>query len=160
MPDTTVKQYLESMRILVEASGKAHKRKVELGWRWSCVDDLVLCEGKQFTYAPKPKDVKYGKIKECFRNAFYLAEKRPDLTYVEGYANSIIPVWHGWCVTADGTVVDPTWRPIERENRDYFGIPFGLKFLYRRMCETKQFGILYGMPPIFVIDPAEFRERL
>jgi hypothetical protein len=92
----------------------------------------------------------YGKRcppKQCFYNSQLLllsAEwgpgRPPDLVlrYVEGYANSVMPIHHGW-LSLNGKVVDPTLRmaeqsvrgPLSRrtvgtfpEDRAYFGVPF------------------------------------
>jgi hypothetical protein len=47
-----------------------------------------------------------------------------DLTYVEGFATHPHPgevMHHGWCVDAEGRVLDPTWGV---PGLAYFGVPF------------------------------------
>lgn len=55
--------------------------------------------------------------KDCFRNATVMALENPDLYYCEGYAfkpSLGIPIHHGWCVTNQGKIVDPTWETPEQ----------------------------------------------
>lgn len=73
----------------------------------------ILEHGERQPYAPYdaerwgPK----GRLKECFRNAWLLAEANPgELTYVEGYATSLAVCHHAWVIDPDGKVQDPTWR--------------------------------------------------
>lgn len=88
---------------------------------------FVLGNGTVYAPAPLPSNIMKRPMKQCFRNAAKLAdEPRLDLTYVEGLAiaGDTIPllVHHAWCVTADGTVVDPTWR--RPDISAYMGVPF------------------------------------
>ena len=55
-------------------------------WKFSCPESLVLHYGRFWTPQPKPKDVRWGRQKQCFSNAYDLAYCRPDLTYCEGFA--------------------------------------------------------------------------
>ncbi len=53
---------------------------------------------------------------------------RGELTYCEGFValplpNSYAAIDHGWCVTAEGKVVDVTLRP---PRLAYFGVTFAL----------------------------------
>lgn len=67
-----------------------------------------------------------GERQQCFANAQRLALLHSDLTYVEGYAMSVIPLHHGWCVDRDGRVVDTTWDALPRE---YFGVPILTRYV-------------------------------
>lgn len=82
----------------------------------------VYENGRSFTAAPLPTEIKQGMIKMCFDNSVSVF-KRHGLTYVEGYAilSKItgMPIHHAWNVTPDGTVVDSTWVP---EGLEYYGI--------------------------------------
>jgi hypothetical protein len=59
-----------------------------------------------------------GKKKQCFWNA-RRAAKRNGWTYYEGYAVSIIPMLHGWCVDQEGRVREVTWDEL---GAAYFGV--------------------------------------
>lgn len=85
------------------------------------IEGLVLEHGQTFDPSPRPPDVAKDTIKECFSNALTLALTLPGWVYCEGYATATIPVpvLHGWCLNADGVVVDPTWD----EGTGYYGIP-------------------------------------
>lgn len=81
---------------------------------------LILQHGREWTER-RPWRWR-GSKQACYYNAQYLARTRKGLRYVEGFATSVIPVEHAWCIDAENRVIDPTWdadRPA-----DYFGIPF------------------------------------
>lgn len=80
----------------------------------------LIAHGVWYQPQELPADVRRMPIKRCFDNAFRLAERRPDLCYVEGYAFSLLPVEHGWCVDEAGHVIDPTWA--SRSGRHRMGI--------------------------------------
>lgn len=87
---------------------------------------VVMEQGRFWTPAPKPDNVKAGTPKQCFDNAYKLASRRSDLRYVEGWALGIIPVHHAWCVDAEGNVIDNTWRSHGFMGASYFGMVVGL----------------------------------
>ena len=99
--------------------------------------------------------------KECFSNAAQLSTRRhKELTYVEGYGwrNSLpLLIHHAWCVTADGTVVDPTWS--EPEECQYFGIPFTQEKLWEELTRLKFYGLFdtpnrgYNVELMIRMDP-------
>jgi hypothetical protein len=97
--------------------------------------DFVLTYGTQYhtVHALAPT----GQPRQCFRNAFEAA-MRLDLTYVEGWANSIIPTEHAWCVTPDGKIYDPTWG---RSGHDYFGVALPIPVLEQVMSFTGVYGV-------------------
>ena len=66
--------------------------------------DLVLREGQLFIPTKKPKGIKLGKVKECYRNASLLALENEDFFYAEGYEG--LPFEHAWVVNRDGVVID------------------------------------------------------
>lgn len=127
----------ESVREFLEAQSLAFEKFVGKG---DCFSSFVLRHGRTFKGAPLPKKFRKGKIKHCFENATRLAIKHPQLTYCEGYASSIIPVMHAWCVLEDGTVVDNTW--MDSEECGYFGIPFKTEFLRRHLLMSGYYGLL------------------
>jgi hypothetical protein len=93
----------------------------------------VLEHGREYPAAPLPADIERGEMKECFANAIFCT-LRHGYTYVEGFACRIegtgmigFAIHHGWCVDADGNVVDPTWdNPTECE---YYGIEFDVDWV-------------------------------
>lgn len=92
--------------------------------------------------AGHPKDTK----KECYKNAFILAESNSDYTYVEGLAIPGfigIPLEHAWVVDAKGHVIDTTWE----DGIEYFGIPFELDFVRKIILETKTWGVIDWRSP-------------
>ena len=80
-----------------------------------------------------------GEMKQCYRNAAMAAMSDNRLTYVEGYADSIIPIPHAWCVTARGLVVELTW---EKPGAEYYGVPFKTKFLREELLRNKVYGLI------------------
>jgi hypothetical protein len=93
---------------------------------------LVLRYGQRFegTSWENRKGLGYRRRKhgDCFQNALDYSWKYGDLTYVEGFALSDVPmaVHHAWCATTDNPVVDPTW-PDQSKGTAYLGIPFPSK---------------------------------
>jgi hypothetical protein len=96
------------------------------GWRFSCIEDIVLQHGK--VYEPRPAPF-HPIPKACYHRAYTLATPaRSKWIYVEGYAMNgpflHIPVQHAWLTRAD----DPTgayelaWEG-ESSERVYIGIP-------------------------------------
>lgn len=97
------------------------------GYGGGQIHSLVLEHGHFWTAQDLPKNVKAGRLGECFRQARKLALLRPDcFTYVEGYAYSHvdfrIPIQHAWCVDEYGNVVDPTWS--KPSAGVFAGVPF------------------------------------
>jgi hypothetical protein len=103
--------------------------------------DYVAAYGEEFTAAPLPVDVRPGKPKECFKNASLLVLERPDLTYVEGFATHYgLSILHAWAVTADGTVIDPTWKHPEKSR--YFGVQYDREKYLKHLWTAKVYGVL------------------
>lgn len=117
---------------------------------YKCIEHFVLENGQAYEWHPLPKKYsnkkKYGTIKQCFANATALSFDFPELTYVEGYASTVIPTQHAWCVDSEGRVIDPTWRVEDREEKyyphGYFGVPISRKLLYATLARTERYGIL------------------
>ena len=112
---------------------------------WNPVAEFLLKEGREWGYQPLPTGWERGEPRQCFRNAAVLALENDELTYVEGYATSLIPTSHAWVVNRDGVVHDPTWANLEledAEHRAYFGVPFDTAFLARHTVKQMYYGLL------------------
>lgn len=79
----------------------------------------------------------------CYANAQYLASRRKGLRYAEGFATSVIPVEHAWCVDAEGRVIDPTWD--YEYQPDYFGVIFEADHVrrIRQITGPKAYSLLF-----------------
>lgn len=110
------------------------------GHRFGSIADLVLRYGRIWPDRADPATVPDMARGQCFANAGILAVERPDLTYVEGWAGSLIPTEHAWLVTADGAVVDPTWG--HSPDAVYLGVPLTRHCVMRRTTDTGVWGIL------------------
>jgi hypothetical protein len=109
---------------------------------------LVLEAGEWHHPAPLPASCGHwrGQPKDCFASAARLADARPDLRYVEGYADPgidgfVYPFEHAWCVDASGAVVDPTWIPV---GHAYLGVPLTPRF--RRERQQHGVSVLLAIP--------------
>jgi hypothetical protein len=90
---------------------------------------FVLEHGRRF--APSPLPARYGRPlgnRLCFANSWRMARKH-GLTYVEGFAISVMPVLHAWNVDHEGRVLDFTWP--QEVASDYYGIEFSTAFVLR-----------------------------
>lgn len=91
---------------------------------------FILEHGRFWTPADLPATIKTMPIKQCFDNAYRLATRRKGLRYVEGIALGCV-IHHGWCVDADGHVVDPTWGRDDLRGSVYFGVEIPLALVQR-----------------------------
>lgn len=115
------------------------KRRIRSNKKYSCIEEFVLKNGQEFRSRNGNK-IKKGKMKECFRNAFHLAEDF-DLIYVEGYATCSglgFPIFHAWCVDQEGNVYDPTWK----NGDEYFGVPFDFMYVRKTIFRRTKFGVI------------------
>ena len=114
---------------------------IQMMGRKCSVAGFVLKHGRAFEPRKLPKNLRLhkGRIKGCFRNAAIAALRDPSLTYVEGYAASIIPVLHAWCVDPDGGLLEVTWG---KPGDEYYGIPFQTRFLRRSLLEAGYYGLI------------------
>ena len=111
---------------------------------WYTTGQFVLKNGKQWQNGHAlPKDVEPMKEKQCFMNAAKMATESERFIYCEGYALSIIPVMHAWCLDKDGNVIDPTWASLPFEKgREYFGIAIKTSYVIHYFLETERCGSL------------------
>jgi hypothetical protein len=134
--ETQLRDFLEQMAAL--------KRSLHVpeSFHYSSAEELLLSEGRMWRGRDLPAGIPRGLPRNCFLNCLELARLRPELTYVEGYATSVIPVHHAWLIDAAGEVVEPTW-PADRRyplsQSAYFGIPFPLELVEAQMHERRNF---------------------
>ena len=85
--------------------------------------------GFDYPVRPLPKNVRRRERGQCYLNASALAARRcKEFTYVQGLALlEDDGIWrgHGWCIDAEGYVVDNTWVPAGLR---YVGIPVPPEF--------------------------------
>lgn len=126
------------------------------GRAYSGFAEALLKNGRAFQTAPLPKGVKPGHQGMCYMDAFQLADRRPDLTYVEGHVTTFdVPIEHAWTVDQNGTVVDPTLgrRATAKDwaSREYFGIPFNIDYVRDTIMARKIYGVFYNPEQQFPI---------
>ncbi len=103
---------------------------------YSCFEEFVLVNGKEYQNH-NPVKVKHGRMRECFKNAFYLADRDDKYIYVEGFATTKrlgLPLLHAWCVDKQGNVYDPTWR----DGDTYYGVPFNLEYVRKTILSERK----------------------
>lgn len=115
---------------------------VRHGTLYSCQEEVVLELGRSWELGREESIPSRGERKLCFMNAFQLAQRYADLTYVEGFAQSVWPMLHAWVIDANGHVIDPTWD--YQPEREYFGIAFDIDWVTAHIVETGVYGILGG----------------
>ncbi|WP_045740362.1 hypothetical protein [Actinoplanes rectilineatus] len=117
----TLLSYLRSCAAVAELNARPPE------WVFGSVYHLLEAHGVFFTAAPRPVEVPKLPDRWCYGNAAATASTYAGegLLYAEGFAavaasGQVVPLPHGWCVTGDGLVVDPTWD--FRPDTAYFGI--------------------------------------
>jgi len=89
--------------------------------------DFLLKRGRFYRAQPLPQGFRRGRAKQCYGNSFDLTVKKPELAYCEGFAvvqlggEGTTDVEHGWCVAADGSVIDLT---LKAPGLAYFGVAY------------------------------------
>jgi hypothetical protein len=127
---------MELIRYLNTISGMSVGRNYP-EFKYGSIEEFVLKNGEYMQPWPLPEHIKFGESKMCFMNAFQVAESH-GLEYVEGYAVSIIPTMHAWCIGEDGHVVDPTWNG----GTEYYGVRFPLEFVRKTILRKETWGVL------------------
>ena len=118
----------ELRAVLVQYDDASRKLgHVPADWAYASHHGYVADHGEGFTGAALHPSIEPGEPQSCYDNAYRLAMRRPELTYVEGFGSSLIAIAHAWCVDADGNVVDNTWP--DPETRSYFGVRIPLDVL-------------------------------
>jgi hypothetical protein len=119
--DTLMKAIKEYLFLVTKIKRQSMRRASIKSFRYSCVEELVLFNGKAFYTNLDTQERPDGKIGECFLNAFNIAQINPETyTYAEGWAmmDGSIPTHHAWVVDAEGHVYDPTWQSVIRNEHE------------------------------------------
>jgi len=119
--------YMQSLTVM--HYGRKAERRAQ-GFAFSCIEEYLLLRGRLWNREDWRKPFGFAMMtpKQCFDNAYWLASSRVGLRYVEGYATSVIPILHAWCVDGNDQVIDLTWREFSHTNEvpSYFGAVFPL----------------------------------
>ena len=107
--------------------------------KFACVNSMVLQHGYFFQVGVRPKEMRLGVLRQCYRNAALLALDCPDLIYTEGLAatEDMVPLEHAWVIDLDGKVIETTWR---RPGVVYAGIPFRRASVQESLRENGYYG--------------------
>jgi hypothetical protein len=128
---------------------------------YASFEEFVLTHGQVFEppLRPRPKGVRNGTDKMCFRNAGHVAldHDRDGWQYVEGYGIGIIPAHHAWVLDADGNVVETTWK---ESGSAYFGVVFPDDLWKLTINLTGVWGVLGEFLLAEPYTEAGYRERL
>ncbi len=104
------------------------------GFKYRSYEALILAEGTTWTEA---RVENYGPDRLCFSNAYYAATKN-GWEYVEGYATSLLPVGHAWCLDGED-IVETTW---DTAGAEYRGIVFPLDYVAALTLVSDHWGVL------------------
>lgn len=110
MAESIIAPYLDAV------AGCEGNRKPAPGLHYVCVEDFVRNRGQAFSL--DGAICRSGEQGRCFWNA-RRAARRNNWQYVEGYAVSVIPMLHAWCIDQRGRVREVTWDQLGAE---YFGV--------------------------------------
>jgi hypothetical protein len=94
-------------------------------------------------------------IKECFSNSqlLVLADESGLINYVEGYANGVIPLHHGWAVF-NGKVIDLTMRVFEQGEYVKPAAPFEDRVLGDFPLKRAYFGVEFEHRTVVMLAAA------
>lgn len=150
-------EYLEQMSEMVKNLRQSSNSELF----YHSIEEFVLANGQEFSYA-KNTEYGFGKMRECFMNAFQLAIANPELRYVEGYATSVIPTLHAWNIDLTGTVIDNTWKHDDKaRNRGYYGVWFPTDYIMHVAYKRGKYGIIDNVEMNFPLLRTKFdRENL
>ncbi|WP_280465841.1 hypothetical protein [Nocardia brasiliensis] len=114
---------VDYIRMIADVTTQAGHGRPE--WVYRSAYHLLLALGRFFVPAPRAPGIPKMPDRYCYENASVTANANASdgLLYAEGFATPGavmgLPLAHAWCVTPDGTVVDPTWQD---SGAVYFGI--------------------------------------
>lgn len=123
-------------------------RTLNMDPRHAAVEEFVLKYGTVRVGRTLPKGYRFGPLKQCFMNAYRLADRNTSLRYVEGFASrSDLPIEfrHAWCEDEHGNVIDPTWRKTTEQDL-YMGVRISRKMRHTVTNGHGHYGVLW-VPP-------------
>jgi len=126
---------LESLKHLADMQSEIRADK---SWRYLSYESLVVNEGIVMGPSFAKRAERYGEWKQCYANSYAAAEMN-GWSYVEGYAASVIPVLHAWCLDEKGTLVETTW---DEPADEYVGIVMDTEWVLSVCAETGYWGVL------------------
>lgn len=106
------------------------------------IKKIIARRGKMYEPALLPKNLKRGRVGECFDTCTVLAYKNPAFRYVEGIAR-VSKKWihHAW-LTDGVKAYDPTWISFDNEGKEvaipgeYIGIEMNVRDVGAFMMKT------------------------
>lgn len=116
---------------------KALNRRVNVPCGDSTLEQIVLKHGTSFKGIDRPKGMRLGPSKDCYRNSYHAAGRHEGMLYVEGFAmvRDHFPFQHAW-ISPDGThAIDLTIRYPPSEIQ-FFGIAFSIGKATTELVET------------------------
>jgi hypothetical protein len=105
------------------------------------IERFVLRNGTLYDGCARPKGVRRGQMKECFRNSANAVFRNQGWAYCEGIAVSsslMFPIHHAWCVK-DDKVIDLTWE--DPADCVYFGVTFDVGELAEQIAINGVYGL-------------------
>lgn len=130
--DEAIAEIVAFLRMIYEAFDVPNGRE-------TAIRSLMLEYGRPFYMGERTFAVQRGTPKQCYMNAYKLADWNSRLTYVEGWCHmGLIPIEHAWCIDRQGQVHDSTLP----EASGYFGIPFRPDYVRATALRTRVYGII------------------
>lgn len=95
-----------------------------------CMEHFILANGCYYPGVRLGKVYRLGEIKHCYDNSREALLEYPNLTYVEGYVTSVIPIAHAWNIDGNNEAVELTLREkySPAKERSYFGVSFNTEY--------------------------------
>lgn len=103
----------------------------------STIERIVLEHGTRFAGIDRPKGMRLGPIKNCYRNSYHAAGRHQGMLYVEGFAmvRKTLLIQHAW-ISPDGIhAIDLTLRHTSSDI-EFYGIPFSIGLATTELVET------------------------
>lgn len=109
---------------------------------------LLLQHGRRYKARPYVYPVHGALTDRCYDKAFEFAMRDDSLLYCEGflcYKETEKVLAHGWCMTRDRRIIDPTLFAHQHEDGlTYYGFPLRKEYVAAWYAEHGYFGLLDG----------------